>query len=95
MTISGKEALELTEKIMRENRERRLAEIAQAKAAAPSSKEPLDVERVKRECRVSALGTMTDEELVLKLEDLYYVDHPRYRTNQELIDLISTIADYE
>lgn len=50
---------------------------------------------MKRESRTSALGITTDEELVLKLEDLYYVDHPRYRTNQELIDLISTIADYE
>ncbi len=81
---------------MRARTERKLlARVATAKASAPATKEPLDVERVKRECRTGALGRMTDEELALKLEDLYYVDHPSYRTTQELIDLIATVADYE
>ena len=81
--------------IERDNHDRLVARVANAKASAPADKEPLDVARIKRESRTSALGAMTDEELVLKLEDLYYVDHPRYRTDQELIDLIATIADYE
>ena len=81
--------------IERDNHDRLVARVANAKASAPADKEPLDVARIKRESRTSALFAMTDEELVLKLEDLYYVDHPRYRTDQELIDLIATIADYE
>jgi len=38
---------------------------------------------------------MSDDELVMKLEDLYYADHPSYRTNQQLVDLIQQLADYE
>lgn len=86
---------EQTQRAIRENQEKRLARIAKAKADAPANKEPLDVAFVKRNARTGALGKMSDEELVVKLEDLYYVDHPRYRTNQELVDLIQQLADYE
>jgi hypothetical protein len=84
-----------TQRVIRENQEKRLARIAKAKAEAPSNKEPLDVAFVKRNSRTGALGKMSDEELVVKLEDLYYVDHPSYRTNQQLVDLIQQLADYE
>jgi hypothetical protein len=80
---------------MRENEEKRRARIEKAKASAPADKEPLDVSFVKRNARTGALGTMTDDEVVVKLEDLYYVDHPSYRTNQQLVDLIQQLADYE
>lgn len=93
--MDGEEPAAQIRRIARENRENLLAGIADAKAAAPPDKEPLDVERVKRESRTSALGVMTEEELVWKLEDLYYVDHPRYRTNQELIDLITLFGYYD
>ena len=61
----------------------------------PPEKEKLDVARVKLEARTEALGKMTPDELARKLEDLYYVDHPSYRTNQELIDLINLLGHYE
>jgi hypothetical protein len=80
---------------VRENQAKRLARIAAAKGEAPPDKELLDVELVKRSARTGALGVLSDDELVVKLEDLYYVDHPSYRTNQQLIDLIHLIADYE
>lgn len=73
----------------------RLARIRKAEANAPPDKEPLDVELVKRGSRTAALGKMTDEELATKLADLYYVDHPSYRTNQELVDLIALLAGYD
>lgn len=95
MTMSSKEASEYTARVARENREKLLARIAKAKASAPPDKEPLDIELIKRKTPTAALGIMTEEELVLRLEDLYYVDHSRYRTNEELIELISTIAQYE
>jgi hypothetical protein len=80
---------------VRENDEKRRLRIADAKASAPPNKEPLDVPFVKRNARTGALGKMSDEELVVKLDDLYYVDHPSYRTNQQLVDLIQLLADYE
>jgi len=86
---------ELTRRVMRENEEKRRARIEKAKASAPADKEPLDVAFVKRNARTGALGKMSDDELVVKLEDLYYVDHPSYRTNQQLVDLIQQLADYE
>lgn len=86
---------EQTQRAIRENQEKRLARIAKAKAEAPANKEPLDVAFVKRNSRTGALGQMSDEELVVKLEDLYYVDHPSYRTNQQLVDLIQQLADYD
>ena len=86
---------ELTQRVIRENHEKRLARIASAKAAAPAAKEPLDVELVKRTSRTGALGKMSDEELAVKLEDLYYVDHPSYLMNQQLVVLIQQLADYE
>ena len=86
---------EQTQRVLRENQEKKLARIAKAKAEAPANKEPLDVAFVKRNSRTGALGKMSDEELVVKLEDLYYVDHPSYRTNQQLVDLIQQLADYE
>jgi len=86
---------ELTRRVARENQEKRLARIAKAKAEAGADKQPLDVAFVKRNARTSALGKMPDEELVVQLEDLYYVDHPSYRTNQQLVDLIQQLAEYE
>ena len=86
---------ELAQRVIRDNQEKRLARIAEAKIEAPPSKEPLDVDFVKRHSRTGALGKMGDEELVVKLEDLYYVDHPSYRVNQQLVDLIQQLADYE
>ena len=86
---------EQTQRTIRENQEKRLARIAKAKAEAPANKEPLDVAFVKRNSRTGALGQMSDEERVVKLEDLYYVDHPSYRTNQQLVDLIQQLADYD
>ncbi|MEP6861632.1 MAG: hypothetical protein ABJE66_13480 [Deltaproteobacteria bacterium] len=82
-------------RLIREHHEQRLARIATAKAEAPADKEPLDVELVKRSSRTGALGSMSDEDLTVKLEDLYYVDHPRYRRNQELVELIRLLGDYE
>jgi hypothetical protein len=81
--------------MLRAQQEQRLARIAKAKTEAPPDKEPLDVELVKRSARTGTLGAMSDEELVVKLEDLYYVDHPSYRTNQELVELIRLLADYD
>jgi len=81
--------------MLRAQEEQRLARIAKAKLEAPPDKEPLDVELVKRSARTGTLGVMSGEELVAKLEDLYYVDHPSYRTNQELIELIRLLADYD
>jgi len=86
---------EVTQRVLRENHEKRQARIAKAKAEAPTNKEQLDVAFVKRNSRTGALGKMSDEELVVKLEDLYYVDHPSYRTNQQLVDLIQELANYE
>lgn len=86
---------EYTQRVLEENQEKRRARIAKAKAEAPANKEPLDVAFVKRHSRTGALGKMSDEELVVKLEDLYYVAHPSYRTNRELVDLIRQLADYE
>lgn len=86
---------ELTQRVIRENHEKRLARIAKAKAEAASGKEPLDVDFIKLTSRTGALGKMSDDELVVKLEDLYYVDHPSYQTNQQLVDLIQQLADYE
>ena len=85
---------ELTQRVIRENHEKRLARIASAKAAAPAAKEPIDVELVKRTSRTEALGKMSDEELAVKLDDLYYVDHPSFLMNQQLVDLIQQLADY-
>ncbi len=79
---------------MAENLAKRLAAIAKAKAAAVG-KEPLDVAFVKKHARTGALGIMSDAELETKLEDLYYVDHPQYRTNLDLVDLIRQLADYQ
>ena len=84
-----------TQRAIRENHEKRLARIAKAKAEAPTSKEPLDVDFVKRNSRTGVLGKMTDDELVIELEDLYYVDHPSYRMNQQLVDLLQQLAHYE
>jgi hypothetical protein len=86
---------DLTQRIVRENQRRRLARIALAKAEVPADKEPLDTAFVERHARTGALGTMSNEELVVKLEDLYYVDHPSYRTNQQLVELIQQLADHE
>ncbi|MEO8841904.1 MAG: hypothetical protein ABI704_10065 [Kofleriaceae bacterium] len=63
---------ELTQRVIRENHEKRLARIAEAKAGAPPSKEPLDVDFVKRSSRTGVLGKLGDDELVATLEDLYY-----------------------
>jgi hypothetical protein len=38
---------------------------------------------------------MPEEQLLVKLEDLYYVDHPTYRTKQQLVDLMQQLAEYE
>jgi len=86
---------EFTQRVLRDSQARRLARIVSAKTEAPADKQPLDVAFVTRNARTSALGKMPDEELVLKLEELYYVDHPSYRTNQQLVDLIQQLADYE
>ena len=86
---------ELTQRIVRENQEKQLARLSKAKAEAPADKEPIDVAFIKRHARTGALGKMSEEELVVKLEDLYYVDHPSYRTNQQLVELIQQLADYE
>lgn len=83
------------QRLIREHHEQRLERIAKARADAPASKELLDLDFIKHNSRTGALGAMTDEELNLKLEDLYYVDHPRYRTNQELVDLIRLLGTYE
>lgn len=77
------------------DRNARVERIARAKASAPSDKEPLDITRVERASRTGALRCMSKDELALKLEDLYYVDHPSYRTNQELIDLINLLGQYD
>lgn len=73
----------------------RVDRIAVAQASAPRDKEPLDTVRVLRESRTGALGKMSDDELAIKLQDLYYVDHPAYRTNQQLIELINLLGQYE
>jgi hypothetical protein len=86
---------ELTQRIVRENQERRIARIAKGRSEAPGDKEPLDAAFVERHARTGALGTMSNEELIVKLEDLYYVDHPSYRTNQQLVELIQQLADHE
>lgn len=83
-----------TQRVIADNEAKRQAAIAKAKAAAVG-KEPLDVAFVKKHARTSALGIMSDAELVTKLEDMYYVDHPQYKTNQELVDLIQQLADYQ
>ena len=86
---------EHTRQVAREINQQRIERVARAKASAPADKEPLDLARVKREARTGALGRMGEDELAIKLEDLYYFDHPRYRTNQELIDLINLFGHYE
>jgi len=86
---------EHTRQVAREINQQRIERVARAKADAPADKEPLDVAHVKRESRTGALGRMSEEELATKLADIYYVDHPSYRTNQELIDLINLLGQYE
>jgi hypothetical protein len=93
--MDGEDAAAYTRRIARENHEKLLARITAGKAAAPPDKEPIDLERVKRESRTATLGAETDDELLLRLEDLYYVDHPEYLTNQELIDLVALLANYD
>ncbi len=83
------------EQLIRERQAERLARIAKAKAEAPATKEPLDLDFVKRSARTGALGQLSDEELAVKLEDLYYVDHPSYRTNRELVELIAQLAAFD
>ncbi len=86
---------EYTRQVAQDQIQKRVERVAAAKAAAPSDKEKLDIARVKREARTDALGKMSADELAIKLEDLYYVDHPSYRTNQELIDLINLLGQYD
>jgi len=86
---------EHTRQVARNINQQRIERVARAKAVVPSDKEKLDVSRVKRESRTAALGRMSEDELAIKLEDLYYVDHPSYRTNQELIDLVNLLGQYD
>ena len=74
------------------NNRHRADQIAAAKAAAPAGKEPFDLATLKRTATTDALGKMTDAELALKLEEIYYVDKPKLRTLAELAAFVEELS---
>jgi len=92
--MDSKEARELTERVARENLQARHDRVARARAAAPPDKEPLDIERIKKTSMTAALGPMTDDELRLWLEELYYVNHPEFRTLDQLAASVNHHASW-
>jgi len=74
------------------NTEARLERIAAAKESAPAGKEPLDVETIKRTSPTNALGKMTDEELRIRLEVIYYIDSPKLMTNAQLAAYVEELS---
>jgi len=82
------------QRIIRENEQRRAARIARGKAEAPAGKEPIDLDRMKKISTTDALGIMTDAELLTKLEELYYVDHPRLMTLAQLARIVEELASW-
>jgi len=74
------------------NNRQRADRIAAGKAAAPAGKEPFDLATLKRTATTDALGKMTDAELALKLEEIYYVDKPKLRTLAELAAFVEELS---
>jgi hypothetical protein len=71
------------------NRQARLDRVATAKLVAPIGKEPIDLERIKTLSTTDALGK-DDAELLLWLEERYYIDEPRLMTLVQLAALVET-----
>jgi hypothetical protein len=93
MTLTGKDALELHERIKHENLSKQAERLARAKEeAAARGKEPLDLAKLETMCAIEALGRMTPEERVARLEKMYYVEHPELVTLAELARLVDELG---
>ena len=92
--LDSKEAHEYTLRVFRENERQRSERIARGKAAAHPAKEPIDLGVMKRLSTTDGLGRMTDAELLTKLEELYYVDHPELMTLAELAAAVEELASW-
>lgn len=93
MTLTGKDALELAERIKRENERKRAELLARAKEdAAVRGKEPFDLGELETMCATEALGRMTPEERAAHLEHMYYVEHPQLMTLAELARKIDELG---
>ena len=85
MTLTGKDARELHERIKREDVRKKAERLTQAKAEAEArGKEPFDLAKLEAMCATEALGRATPAERAAQLEELYYVEHPALRTLAEL-----------
>jgi hypothetical protein len=84
MTLTGKDALELHERIKRENERKKAERIARAKQdAAARGKEPFDLAKLETMCATEALGRMSPEERAAQLEEMYYAQYPAVLTLAE------------
>jgi hypothetical protein len=80
MTLTGKDALEYTERLRREHAEERAETLARAKHAAVG-KEPFDLAKLETLCDTSSEGRMAPVEArQAKFEDMYYVEYPDIKT---------------
>lgn len=92
--MDSKEAHEYTLRVLQENARKRAERIARGKAAARAGKEPLDLETMKKLSTTEGLGRMSDAELLMKLEELYYVDHPELMTLADLAAIVEQLASW-
>lgn len=85
MTITGKDVLELNERIARENERKRAELLARAKeGGAARGKEPFDLAKLETMCASEAfLGRMKPADRAAQLEDMYYIDYPKLMTLAE------------
>jgi len=85
VTLTGKDADDLFEKILARNTKERAERLARAKAdAAARGKEPFDLAKLETMADTSSEGRMDPEEVRrARFEEMYYVDHPSILTIED------------
>lgn len=90
-TLTGKEASDFVDDVIRKSTEQRASMLAHAKQAA-IDKEPFDLAKLEEMCDTSSEGRMDPvEERQEKFERMYYVSHPELKTIAELARLVDEL----
>jgi hypothetical protein len=95
MTLTGRDALDLVDKIRQENAKKRAENLARAKAdSLARGKEPFDLAILEPLCAIDAFARFLPDEREERLEYMYYVDYPDVLTVSQFADKLDAFTRY-
>ena len=95
MTLTGKDALDFHESLMRNKREKDAEALARAKLeGSQSGKQPLDLPELQKHVIAELFDRVEPANRVAHWEYVYYVLEPQLRTMSELAECINQTAGY-